>query len=150
MQKKEYEMPEEYQKSLAHLADFLEAREGYRKQISDGLARGVQVSAADKALVDATLRDFDRTIDELESALAKEYDRYQAEMAKEEKISQMIADAHEKTKQIYIIIKHQHPELLESFTKNLDPLTPEDREQFFDEVAILETNNLQAILNGTA
>lgn len=150
MQKKEYEMPEEYQKSLAHLADFLEAREGYRKQISEAHARGVQVSAADKALVDATLRDFDKTIDELESALAKEYDRYQAEMAKEEKISESVNRAWEATKRLYIIIKHQQPELLESFTKNLDPLTPEDREQFFDEVAILESTNLQAILNGEA
>ena len=150
MQKKEYEMPEEYQKSLAHLADFLEAREGYRKQISEGLARGVQVSAADKALVDATLRDFDKTIDELETALAKEYDRYQAEMAKEEKISESVNRAWEATKRLYIIIKHQNPDKLESFTKCLDPLTDEQREQFFDEVAILESTNLQVILNGEA
>lgn len=141
-------MPEEYKKDLAHLADFLEAREGYRKQISKAHARGVQVSAADKALVDATLRDFDKTIDELESALAKEYDRYQAEMAKEEKISESVNRAWDATKRLYIIIKHQNPDKLESFTKCLDPLDDEEREKFFDEVAILESTNLQGILNG--
>lgn len=143
-------MHDDYKRGLAHLAEFLEAREGYRKTIREAHARGVQVSAADKALVDEKLREFDRVIDSLESSLAKEYDRYQAEMAKEEEITKQLAEAREITKRIYIIIKHQQPELLESFTKNLDPLTPEDREQFFDEVAILESTNLQAILNGEA
>lgn len=110
----------------------------------------MQVSAADKALVDVKLREFDKTIDGLETSLAKEYDRYQAEMAKEEKISKQLAEAREITKRIYITIKHQKPELLETFIECLDPLTPEDREQFFDEVAILESTNLQAILNGEA
>ncbi|MFN0139350.1 MAG: hypothetical protein ACKVQW_04595 [Pyrinomonadaceae bacterium] len=32
----------------------------------------------------------------------------------------------------------------------LDPLTPEEREEFFDEVAILESTKLDAILKGEA
>ncbi len=59
MDQKEYEMPEEYKKNLAHLTEFLEAREGYREQIRDASARGVRVSAADKAMIDEKLREFD-------------------------------------------------------------------------------------------
>ena len=150
MEQKEYEMPEEYKKNLAHLTDFLEAREGYRAQIREGLARGVRVSAADKLMVDEKLREFDLIIDGLEKGLAEEYDRYQAEKAKEAKMSELLDQASEISKHLYIIIKHQKPHLLESFTQCLDPLTPEEREEFFDEVAILESTKLDAILKGEA
>lgn len=150
MSRQEYEMPDEYKKNLAHLTDFLEAREGYREQIRDGLARGVRVSAADKAMIDEKLREFDQIIDELEKGLAKEYDRYQAEKAKEAQLSELVDKAMEASKHLYIIIKHQTPHLLESFTHCLDPLTPEEREEFFDQVAILEATQLDAILNGEA
>lgn len=148
MDQKEYEMPEEYKKNLAHLTEFLEAREGYREQIRDASARGVRVSAADKAMVDEKLREFDQIIDTLEKGLADEYERYQAEKAKEAELSEKIAQGTEAVKHLYIIIKHQKPHLLESFTQCLDPLTPEEREEFFDEVAILEATQLDAILNG--
>ena len=150
MAHKEYEMPEEYKQNLAHLADFIDAREGYRTTIREGLARGVQVSAADKAMVDEKLREFDGIIDGIETDLAAEYDRYQAEMAKEAAISESIAKGWEAQKRLYIIIKHTKPHLLESFTKTLDPLLPEQREEFFDEVAILEATKLKQILNGEA
>ena len=150
MEQKEYEMPEEYKKNLAHLTDFLEAREGYRAQIREGLARGVRVSAADKSMVDEKLREFDSVIDGLEKLLAEEYERYQTEKAKEAEISEKIAQSRELQRHLYIIIKHQKPHLLESFTQCLDPLTPEEREEFFDEVAILESTKLDAILKGEA
>ena len=150
MDKKEYEMDDDYKRNLAHLSEFLDARESYRKTISDALASGVKVSSADQALVDEKLREFDRIIDGLEASLAEEYDRYQAEMAKEAEIKQSLAKAWESQKKLYIIIKHQKPHLLESFTECLDPLTDDEREQFFDEVAILETTKLRAILDGTA
>ena len=148
MEKKEYEMPEEYKKNLAHLTEFLEAREGYREQIRDSLARGVRVSATDKAMVDEKLCEFDTIIDGLEKVLAEEYERYQTEKAKEAEISEQLAEAWEAQKHLYIIIKHQKPDLLDSFTECLDPLTPEEREEFFDEVTILEATQLDAILNG--
>lgn len=150
MPRKEYEMPEEYKKNLAHLTDFLETRERYRAEIKAALARGVKVSPSDQAMVDEKLRDFDRIIDRLEKRLAGEYERYQAEQAKEEEISEKIAEGMEAMKRLYIMMKHQKPDLLEEFTKCLDPLTPEDREEFFDEVAILESTKLDAILKGEA
>ncbi|MBK8304714.1 MAG: hypothetical protein IPK98_15440 [Chloracidobacterium sp.] len=149
MERKEYEMPDEYKQNLAHSAEFIETREGYRKQIRDGLAAGVRVSAADKAMVDEKLREFDVLIDGLERDLAAEYERYQAEMAKEAELAEGIAKAMVLAKHIYIIIKHQKPTRFESFTEAaFGPLLPEEREEFLDDVAILETTQLDAILNG--
>ena len=148
MANKEYEMPAEYKHNLAQLTECIEAREGYREQIREALARGVRVAAADKAFVDQKLLEFDAVIDNLERLLAEEYERHQAEMAREESMMEAIDKANELRKQIYIIIKHTQPHLLESFTKTLDPLLPEEREQFFDEVAILEATKLKEILNG--
>lgn len=149
MTQKEFEMPEEYKKNLAHLTDFLDARERYREQIRDATARGVSVSAADKAMVDEKLREFDGIIDGLEKGLAGEYERYQAEMAKEAEIEELIEKGWESSKRLYIIVKHQTPHLLEGFTEaSLGPLTPEEREEFLDEVAILESTKLDAILKG--
>jgi len=150
MSRQEFEMPEEYKKNLAHLTDFLETREGYRAEIKAALARGVKVSPGDQAMVDEKLREFDRIIDGLEKSLAEEYERYQTEKAKEAAISENIAEGMDAMKRLYIMMKHGKPDLLEEFTKCLDPLTPEDREQFFDEVAILESTKLDAILKGEA
>ena len=50
--------------------------------------------------------------------------------------------------EIYIAIKHRKPEKLEEFTKSLEPFTPEEREEFFDGIAILEATELDKILNG--
>lgn len=145
----EYEMPEKYKRDLAQLSQFLEDREAFRQQIKDGIARGVRVSPADKAMTDEKLRELDRAIHALEQALAEEYDRYQAEMAKEADTSKSIAAGWEATKRLYIIIKHQKPHLLEGFTEAaFGPLTPEQREEFLDGVAILESTKLDAILNG--
>ena len=150
MEQKEYEMPEEYKKNLEHLSDFIEAREGYRKQIRDASARGVRVSAADKAMVDEKLLEMDKIIDGLEQKLAEDYERYQTEKTKEAEISDKIREGWEASKRLYIMTKHQMPHLLESFTECLDPLSPEQREKFFDEVAILEATKLKEILNGEA
>ncbi len=148
MEKNAYEMPDEYKKNLAHLTDFIETREGWRVYIKDALARGVSVSPADKAMVDEKLREFDQIIDNLEKMLAEEYERYQAEQAHNAEIAEHLDKADAAVQRIYIIIKHQKPHLLESFTKTLEPLTDEERQQFLDDVAILESTQLQAILNG--
>ncbi len=149
MQQKEYEMPDEYKQNLAHLAEFIDERQGWQDMITDGLARGVRVSPADKAMVDEKLREFDQMVENLEQRLADEYERYQAEKAHEDEMSELLDKANETSKRLYIIIKHQTPHLLEEFTKCLDPLLPEEREQFLDEVAILEATKLDAILSGT-
>jgi len=149
MERKEYEMPDEYKQHLAQHTECLEAREEFRQQIRDGLAAGVRVSAADKAMVDEKLREFDRIIDRVEKELAEEYERYQAEMAKEAEFAARVAEMYEQQKHIYILIKHETPHLLDSFTERvLSPMPKDMLEEFYDDVAILEATQLDAILNG--
>ena len=143
MTQKEFEMPDDYKANLAHLTQFLDDRERLSQQIKD---------LPPHLLSEATvqLRKFDEIIDGLEKELAAEYERHQAAMAREVVITEKSDEMMERMKEAYIIIKHQTPHLLESFTTCLDPLTPEDREQFLDDVAILEATKLDAILNGEA
>jgi hypothetical protein len=97
------------------------------------------------------LSEFDEKIDDLEQSLGDEYQRYQAEQAKEEDLSKKAADAMDAVKHVYLIIKHQKPDLLESFQEAaFGPLTPEMREEFLDDIAILEVTKLDAILKREA
>ena len=142
MQPKYDEMPEEYRQNAAKLAEFLEDREKYRAALK-------VMPPRPHAKLKAELPKFDRTIDKLETLLAKEYERIQAEKAKDAKITEQVDDLWEKSKHIYIIIKHETPHLLESFTKQvLGPMPDDMREEFLDGVAILETTKLDAILKG--
>jgi benzoyl-CoA reductase/2-hydroxyglutaryl-CoA dehydratase subunit BcrC/BadD/HgdB len=149
MTQKEFELSEEYQRGAAALAEFLEAREEWRATIKAANARGHKVSAADRALVDTKLREFDEMIEELEQSLAKEYERCRAEHEKEAKIERQVEKMWELQKHIYIHVKHETPHLLESFTERvLGPLPDDMREEFLDGVAILEATQLDAILKG--
>ena len=142
MAQKEYEMPDEYKRNLAHLAQFLEDRERFAKGMVD-----VPAHLMDDAR--AQLRKFDDVIDALEKSLAEEYGRHQSEKAREAEITESVDKGWEASKRIYILIKHQTPHLLESFTKQvLDPMDEDLREEFLDAVAVLETTKLDAILKG--
>ncbi len=142
MAQKEYEMPDEYKKNLAHLAQFLEDKERFAK----GMAN-VPAHLMDDAK--AQLGKFDDGIEGLEKLLAEEYERHQAEQANEAEITESVDKGWEASKRIYIMIKHQTPHLLESFTKQvLDPMDEDLREEFLDAVAVLETTKLDAILKG--
>jgi hypothetical protein len=142
MRHKEEEMPEEYQRNAAKLAEFLEDREKYRATLKD-LPPDLQ------AKMRVELSKFDKGIDDIEALLASEYERIQAEKTKDAEITELIDDGWEKSKHIYITLKHTMPHMLESFTKQvLDPMIDEDREEFLDGVAILETTKLDAILKG--
>lgn len=142
MTHKEYEMPDEYKYQLASLTEFYADRERFAKALPE-----IEPHLLEQ--YKRKMRELDKAIEDLEKMLAEQYERHQAEMAKEALLQKSLKEAWELTKHIYIIIKHQTPHLLEGFTTEcLAPLTPEEREEFFDEVAILETNNLDAILNG--
>lgn len=143
MTQNEFEMPDEYKANLAHLTQFLEDRERLATQIKD-LPQHLLSEAK------VQLREFEEIIDGLEKQLAEQYEQHQAEMAREAVITEKSDHMMETMKNLYIIVKHQTPHMLESFTTCLDPLTPEDREQFLDDVAILEATKLNAILNGEA
>src|SRR5688572_9753877 len=142
MAKKEYEMPDEYKQQLAKLAEFLEDRERFTKAMPD-----VPANMLDE--FKRQLRKMDDVIEDLEKMLAEEYERHQAKMAKEAELTKMADDAWQSSIRIYIMTKHQLPHLLESFTERvLGPMPEGMREEFLDEVAVLETTKLDAILKG--
>jgi hypothetical protein len=135
-------MPEEYLRNAAKLAEFLEDREALQATFK-------YQTPNVQAKMRPQLAKFDQMIDELETMLATEYERIQAEKAKDARLTELADDAWEKSKHIYIMIKHQQPHLLDSFTERvIDPMIDEDREEFLDAVAILETTKLNAILKG--
>lgn len=141
MSKIEYEMPEEYNKNMAILLDFIEARERYREELKviPPWINGDEVRKA--------MAQLDESIEKIETALAKEYEDFQAQKSNEAKVSKAIADAWEASKKIYIGIKHQKPQLLEKFvTQCIDPIPDELREKFYDEVAVMEATQLDEIL----
>ena len=149
MAQKEFEMPEEYKLNLAALNECLEAREDFRAQIKAAEARGTQGPPEMKVILEKTFREFDQKIEQMEMLLAEEYERYQAEQAKEAKISEKAKDMMETMKELFVVMKHKQPELVESFTKDVIAPMPDDlREEFLDGVAILESTKLDAILKG--
>ena len=142
MRQQDDEMPEEYKQHLAKLTECLEARERYSTQMKD-LPPHAQAEGR------MQLGKFDQSIDELETLLAAEYERHQSAKAKEAQLAEKVAEAWEASKRIYLMVKHQTPHLLESYTKQvLDPMPPDLREEFLDEAAILEATKLDAILKG--
>lgn len=142
MAKKEYEMPDEYKQHLAKLAEFYADRERFGKALPDAPPHMAEEFKRQ-------LRKMDDVIENMERMLAEEYERHQAEMAKEAQIEEAIKKGWDATLRIYLMTKHKVPHLLDKFTTQcLAPLTPEEREQFLDEAAILETHNLDAILKG--
>jgi len=137
-------MPEDYKERLAQLTEMLEAREELVKHAGN-------VPADERAHYNSQLRKLDKTIDEMETMLAKERDRIEAEQDKEAELSKKIGDAYESMKHLYILCKHEQPHLLESFTEQvLGPMPDDVREEFLDDVAILEATKLNAILKGEA
>jgi len=144
MKQEDIEMPEDYKERLAQLTEMLEAREELVKHAGE-------VPADERAHYNSQLRKLDKTIDEMETMLAKERDRIELVRAKEADLSAKIAVAWDLQKQIYIHIKYELPDQLADFTeKVLGPLPDDVREEFLDDVAILEATKLDAILKGEA
>jgi hypothetical protein len=142
MSKTEYEMPDEYNRNMATLLEFIEARERYRKELA------VIPPWMNGDEVRNTLAELDKTIETIETALAKEYEEFQAQKSNEVIISKAVADGWEAAKKIYIGIKHQKPHTLDKFVKQcIDPMPDELREKFYDEVAIMEATQLDEILD---
>ncbi|CAN5579389.1 hypothetical protein BH10ACI3_BH10ACI3_22810 [soil metagenome] len=142
------DLSEEYKQGMEHLTVFLADREEWRAMVKAAQLRGQKIEPTVHADMLSKLDEFDQMINGLEASLAKEYERILAEKVKDAEVSKLIKEMMVHQQHLYIIIKHQTPHLLEEFTKCLDPLDDEQREQFFDAVAILESTQLDAVLKG--
>jgi len=83
MKQEDIEMPEDYKERLAQLTEMLEAREELVKHAGE-------VPADERAHYNSQLRKLDKTIDEMETMLAKERDRIELVRAKEADLSAKI------------------------------------------------------------
>ena len=141
-----------YRQGMADLKEMRELRATIAKQIHQTISL--------KRIRDAKvlLAGFDKRIPELERELAehraegvRRVEQHRNEHAREAELSKKVAECTEMVKRLYIITKHQAPHLLDSFTNEcLAPLTPEMRVEFFNDVAVLESTQLDAILKGEA
>ena len=129
---KEYEMPVEYQQQLTILAELIENRDRHEKEIPN-LPPNLQKQAK------PVLHDLSKQIEIIEQKLADEYERYQAEKQREDKISEAIEKGMKATVELFIIIRRDKPHLFEKFKKIvLQDMIPEEEQEFYDLVAIRE------------
>jgi len=139
MSEKEYPMPDDYNEYVARLLDFIEMRDEVLVTMKD-------MTPEERREVQEPLKVLNDNIEGLERDLAGRYEAYQKERRIEEEQTRIINTGLRKLQELYILIKHHKPEELKEFTKTLEPFSPEEREEFFDGVAILETRNLDDVL----
>lgn len=141
MSEKEYPVDEDYNKYAERLLDFIDTRDRVLAAMKD-------MTPAQRREVKVPLKVLNESIEELETHLAEQYEVHQKERRVEDEQTRLIDKGFRTAQELYIVIKHCKPEKLEEFTKCLDPLSFEDREEFFDGVAILEATKLDEILTG--
>lgn len=139
MNEKEYPMPDDYNEKSAQLVEFIETRDKVQAAFKD-------MTPEQRRAAQEPLKTLNESIEALEKHLAVLYEAYQKERRAEEKKNKSGNELMRKMQIMYIFVKQRMPEKLDKFTKNLDNLSPEQREEFFDGVAILETQNLDELL----
>jgi hypothetical protein len=139
MNEKEYPMPDDYNEKAARLVEFIETRDRVLAALKD-------MTPEQRRAVQEPLKTLNESIETLEKHLAVLYEAHQKEHRAEEKKNKSGNELMRKMQIMYIFVKQRMPEKLDKFTKNLDNLSPEQREEFFDGVAILETQDLDELL----
>lgn len=139
MSEKEYPMDDEYKKYTEHLLHFIETRERVLAAMKD-------MTPEQRREAQEPLKVLNESIEKLEEALSKYDEAHRKERAAEEKINEKGDDLWRRMLVMYVFVKKRMPEKLDEFTKNLDNLTPEVREEFLDQAAIMETYDLDELL----
>lgn len=140
MSKTSYEMPPEYHKNTALLLELLEKREYFEKKLRELPLNFTDEMKREKIEIDKNIEDF-------ENALAIQYEAVQLQKAVEAKLNETQNRLLLRTMEMYINIKHKAPHLQEGFEKMIDEnFSPENAEEYLDQVAILEATRLNEIL----
>lgn len=140
--KKVYEMSAEYKNYLEKLAYLIDERDRFAKIIPT-LPPDLQIEAMPK------LRDLSEAVENLEQQMADEYEQYQKQSREiEERKNEARSKLMEKMQRIFIVAKHKfEPEKFAEFEKGVTKnMSPEDREIFYDHIAIRESYDLENIL----
>lgn len=133
-------MPDDYKQALADLTGFIEER--------DELAKTLKLLPPEESKEGQRLLAlFDEKIERCEQALAIEYEAHQKQCRAEENQDEIVEDMKLRMQMVYIYIKHRIPAKLEEITAALlNDYTPEEEQEFYDRVAILEATRLEEII----
>ena len=145
VKRKEYEMPEDYKENLGKLTELLDQQAEFER-ILPTLPPDVRAEAMPHICA------LNESIEEYEQLLAEEYEDYQKRRQKIDAAerAKIIAGAQlqEQLERMFIVAKHKlEPEMFKNFESSvMGKLSPEDREEFYDAVAIRESYDLENIL----
>lgn len=143
--RKVYEMPPEYNEHLRLLTELLEEQERYEKLLPT-LPPEVRAEAMPHI---AALKE---SVGELEQKMADEYEDFQErqhELEKGERKKRLAgARLQEYLERMFIVLKHKaEPAIFEKFEKSvMSKMSFEDREAFYDDIALRESYDLENIL----
>ncbi|CAN5318520.1 hypothetical protein BH10ACI1_BH10ACI1_17230 [soil metagenome] len=139
VEKKEYELPAEYQQQLKILTQLIENRDNAVREMPN-LPPDVRTKAI------PALNNFNKQIENIEQALADEYNRYQAEKQRKANISDSIERGMKSIVELFIIMRREKPRLFKKFKKIvIQDMTPEEEQDFYDRVAIREAEIAKGI-----
>lgn len=139
MNEKEYPMDENYNKYAGQLIDFIDTRDRVLAAIKD-------MTPEQRRKVQEPLKVLNESIEKIEEHLATYYKAHQKEQRAEEKKNELGDDVWRRMLVMYVFVKKRMPEKLDNFTKKLDNFTPEVKEEFLDQAAIMETYDLDDLL----
>lgn len=139
--KKVYEMPPEYQANLQILAERIEQRDQFVKDISMMLPH-------ERQKAQPLLFKFNEAIENLEKALAKEYEDFQEEKFYWD-VAALTHLEEGMSEEQFIRVKHLQPELFEEFERRVtEGMTADERREHNAIIARREAEELDAILSG--
>lgn len=137
---KEYPMPNSYKNQTAQLLKLLEIRDKIDKQ------REFMTPEKRRETVEKSA-ELDKKIDDYENQIAAHYEAYQLLRTIEAEMQKIDARQMVRIQKMYICLKHRAPkEKFDEFVEIVNTLSPEEREDFYDQVAILEATKLNEIL----
>ena len=135
-------MPDDYNKQAAKLLELLEIRDKINKELEFMTPERRRQVVKDSAELDKKIEDF-------ETLLAVHYEVHQLLRLVETEMTKIDARQFVRIQKFYIFLKHRAPqEKLDEFVEIINILPPEERENFYDQAAILEATELDKILTG--
>jgi hypothetical protein len=132
MNEKEYPADENYDKYAEQLLDFIDTRDRVLAAMKD-------MTPEQRREAQEPLKVLNESIEKIEEHLA-EYDKARRkERRAEERENELADDVWRRMLIMYVFVKQRMPEKLDEFTKNLENFSPEVKEEFLDQAAIMET-----------
>lgn len=140
MEEKIYEMPDDYKEAMALLLESIELRDTVSESLKHAPPEKVREGRELIALLD-------KKINQGEAVLANEYEAYQKKCRAEEELDAMTEDAVERMAKVLIHFKYNHPEKLEELRDTVTKgYMPEEEQDFYDRVAVLEATQLRKLV----